>query len=173
MGHGLSTSQSILRRAKKLPGTLLFVTRWGRCCGFSRDPPCWLGTETHQERTDNPATRHTRGSQETTQKWSETPEIMSARHRFITRLGLDAPRCPSLPSPQHSTCQHSKKSRQYKKKAISEVLLHSSVPHVWAQGRCWAQHLKTDLSVWHAEPSQKPQAANTQALTRDATGCFN
>lgn len=116
MGHGLSTSQSILRRAKKLPGPLLFATRWGRCCGFGRDPPCRLGTETHQERADNPATHYTCGSHGTTQKWSETPEIMPARHRFITRLGLDAPRCLSCQAHSTALASTARKTDSIKKK---------------------------------------------------------
>ena len=133
MGRCLSMSQSILRRAQKLPGPLLFATRRGRCCGFSRDPPCRLETKTHEERADTPATPYACGSHETTQKWSEIPEIVPARHHFITMLGLDAPRCPPLPSPSTLLASIARKTDGIKK-AVSEVLLHSSVPHLWCPG---------------------------------------
>lgn len=113
--------------------SLLFAAPCGRCWGFGRDPPRWLGTETHEEQADNPAKRYTCGSRETTRKWSETPGIRPARHHFTTELGLDAPGCPPLPSPSTPLASRARKTDGVKK-ATPEVLLHSSVPHLWCSG---------------------------------------
>jgi len=133
MERCLSVSQRILSTAQKLAGPLLFATCWGGCHGFGRDLPRRLGTETHEEQADNPATRYTRGSHETTQKWSETPEITPARHHVTTKLGPDAPHCPPLPSPSTPLAAQPEKQAVWNK-AVPQVLLHSSAPHFWCPG---------------------------------------
>lgn len=109
------------------------------CCSvwkvlrLRQGPSALAGDWDHEERADDPATRDTCGNCETTRKWSETPAIRPARHHFITKLGLDAPGCPPLPSPSTPLASIARKTDGLKK-ATPEVLLHSSVPHLWCSG---------------------------------------
>lgn len=53
VGSCLIVSHSILRRAQKSPGPVLFGTLRGRGCRFSRDPPHQLATESHKDQAEN------------------------------------------------------------------------------------------------------------------------